>query len=360
MIANSNLKRLLDKALDQQLDGACPGAILEITGTEFERIFSRALGLFSPEESGPLEPADGFRAASVTKTVTAAVAVRLAAEGHWKLDDPVTNWLPSSVAGSLLKLKGLSSPDALTIRRLLGHSSGLPDYFFDPGFQQQVREQPDRIWQPHELVEAAVKIGEMLFSPGTDFSYGDTAYVLVGIAIETILGCTLAEAYRSLVFQPLEMEATYLEWREPPRGSRLSHHFDQVKDLRHANLSFDWAGGGLVTNAPDLARFLRGLFGHALFDQRWLHEMLNWRRATRWRPHSSARYLHYGLGLGANIAWGQKIFGATGVWGAFAYYCPAADVTITGTLNRIGADRPAPMDAVIHGLIHEGVITGKA
>src|SRR5690606_16515976 len=118
----------------------------------------------------------------------------------------------------------------LTIRRLLNHTSGLPDYFFNDQFQAQAAKEPNRLWQPEELVEAATEGGELLFSPGTDFSYGDTAYVVVGMAIEHLLDRCLAEAYRSFLFDPLKMDATYLEWREASRAEGVSHHYDGDQD----------------------------------------------------------------------------------------------------------------------------------
>ncbi len=111
------------------------------------------------------------------------------------------------------------------------------------------------------------------------------------------------------------------------------------------------ASGGLVTTAGDLIRFLRGLFGHQLFEAPWLDAMMTWNDAVRWRPHSSARYLRYGLGLGMNRAYGEDIVGVTGVWGAFAYYWPSGDVVSAGTVNTRGADRSALMDAVIEALV---------
>jgi D-alanyl-D-alanine carboxypeptidase len=115
-------------------------------------------------------------------------------------------------------------------------------------------------------------------------------------------------------------------------------------------MSYDWAGGGLVTTATDLVTFLRGLFGSTLFEDRWVAEMTTWNDAVRWRPHSSARYLRYGLGLGVNSAYGEDLVGVTGVWGAFAYYWPSGDAAIAGTLNLRGADRPALLDAAICAL----------
>ena len=340
----------IQAALDECVAAGAPGAIIAINAPPLGIAFSGSSGLFAKRHSRPLQPDDPFRAASVTKTVTAATAVRLAAEGHWELDSPITPFLPPSLVVLLRGLEGLENVDALTIRRLLSHTSGLPDYFFRDRFQARVQADPNRMWRPAELVEAAIEENRLAFLPGTDFSYGDTGYVLVGLAIERLVDRPLADAYRSLISAPLQMEATYLEWHEPPRGSEVSHHYDGQRDLLPLNTSFDWAGGGLVTTADDLVKFLRGLFGGALFDKRWSMELTTWRDGLRWPPDSSARYLRYGLGMGVNLACGEEIIGATGVWGALAYFWPAGGAAIAGTVNLRGADRSTLLDAVVCAL----------
>jgi len=263
---------------------------------------------------------------------------------------PLSSYLPPGVAGALRRLEGVGDERALTVRRLLNHTSGLPDYFFDPDFQRRVRAQPARSWRPEELVQAAVERGRLRFSPGTEFSYGDTGYVLVGMAIEQMLNCRLGDAYRSLVFAPLSMEATYLEWHESARGGEVSHHYDGDEDLQRTNTSYDWAGGGLVTTGQDLVRFLQGLFRGVLLDRRWLEELLRWRAGLKFRSGSSARYRRYGLGVGTNVACGHEIIGATGVWGAFGYYWPAGEAAIAGTVNLRGMDRQPLLAEVLCAL----------
>jgi D-alanyl-D-alanine carboxypeptidase len=351
MICQKRIDEQLKLAMRAQVSYGCPDVILEISAPDYGYHFSGADGVFClANPSEPLLANDSFRVASVTKAVTAATALCLAADQIWNLDDPVCQYLPENIVEYLEIMAGQRGARRVTLQHLLGHSSGIPDYFFDTRFQDAVRHQPNRLWQPAELVEAAAAVGGTHFYPGEGFSYGDSAYVLIGIAIENVLGCCLHKAYFSRVFKPLNMHDTYLEWREDAKNMRLSHHYDGALDMRDINLSYDWAGGGLVSTGPDLTKFLHGIFGERLFAEEWVSQLSNWRRHIGWRPGSSARYLRYGLGMGANIAYGEEIIGVTGVWGAFAYYWPAGNTSIVGTLNRVNADRPALMDAVIGAL----------
>lgn len=70
-------------------------------------------------------------------------------------------------------------------------------------------------------------------------------------------------------------------------------------------------------------------------------------------PDCSARYFRYGLGIGTNSAGGEEFIGATGAWGAFAYFWPAGDAAIAGTVHRRGMDRTALLESVIGALRRE-------
>lgn len=344
-------------ALDAAVAAGAPGAVVSVQAPSLGVMFCGASGRFAADSDRALDAADPFRAASVSKAVTSAAAVRLASEGVWSLDSPVAPFLPPPVADLLGRLRGLRSPDELTIRRLLDHTSGVPDYFFDERFQARVRAEPNRTWRPPELAEAALDDAEIVFQPGAGFAYGDSGYVLVGLAIERVLDLPLGDACRSRIFAPLGMDSTYLEWHEPPRGRAVSHHYDGDVDLLPMNTSYDWAGGGLVTTVGDLVKFLHGLFGGALFDAEWLAEMTRWRDELHWKPDSSARYLRYGLGLGVNRAAGQEIVGATGVWGAFAYHWPAGGAAIAGTVNLRRGPRGPLLDSILSVLFE---VSGSA
>jgi len=340
--------KLFKAIIDEYIESGCPGVILEVSAPVERLSFSGASGFFQRDHNRPLSVNDSFRAASVTKAVTAVTAVLMAAMKIWKLDDPVIYYLSPEEYELINSIEGLEDVNDLTIRRLLNHTSGLPDYFFNPVFRKIAEKKPDHVWQPIELLKIALEKSEPFFTPGEGFSYGDTAYVLTGIAMENILKCSLADAYRSFIFDPLGMESTYLEWHEEPLTENLSHHYDGEKDLYYSNYSFDWAGGGLVTTAGDLTRFLKGLYGKSLFDEDWLNQITECNTKTRGLPSSSASYIRYGLGVGKNIADGEEIIGVTGVWGAFAYYWLAGLTTITGTLNLVGIDRTEFVGTVIN------------
>ena len=148
MISATQTASAIQSALDSCVADGSPGAIVAIHAPTLGFTFSGASGLFSRENSRLLRPEDPFRAASVSKAVTAATAVRLAAQGLWRLDGSVTPFLPLQAVEYLHRLDGLQSDDDLTFRRLLSHTSGVPDYFFDAQFQKRVQSEPNRIWRP--------------------------------------------------------------------------------------------------------------------------------------------------------------------------------------------------------------------
>jgi len=103
--------------------------------------------------------------ASVTKRVTAVVAVRLARQGRLALDEPLAGQLAPEL---LHRWRALDALPRTTPRQLLAHTSGLPNYFTDEAFAARLREEPGRAWRPAELVDHAAAYGTPRFPPGRD------------------------------------------------------------------------------------------------------------------------------------------------------------------------------------------------
>src|SRR5262245_16050813 len=119
---------------------------------------------------------------SFTKTVIAAAALALVGEGRLALEQP-------------LGLEGY------TLRQLLQHRAGLPDYGSVAAYHEAVARHQDA-WTPTELLERA-RARELLFQPGQGWAYSNIGYLLVRRQIEWATGAPLGEALARLVLEPL-------------------------------------------------------------------------------------------------------------------------------------------------------------
>jgi D-alanyl-D-alanine carboxypeptidase len=222
---------------------------------------------------------------------------------------------------------------------LLAHTSGLPNYFTDEAIAARLRENPGRAWRPAELVDHAASYGMPRFPPGQGFEYCDTGYVVAGILVEQTTGQPLHEVYRELVFDPLGMNTTWLEGHEPARTPEAAHHYTGELDWTAISPTIDWAGGGLVTTAPDLARFVRALWSEQILGSRALDELTRWTPEAWFPPGHALRYERYGLGMGTNTVEGVELLGHTGFIGAFAFHAPDYHAVLAGTHNASQIDR---------------------
>jgi D-alanyl-D-alanine carboxypeptidase len=326
----------LQAALEARVTAGAPGALAWIETPRVGLSWGGSAGYLARGRSRALRPDDAFRAASVTKSVTAVVAVRLAHQGRLALDEPLAGQLAPEL---LHRWRALDALARTTPRQLLAHTSGLPNYFTDKAFAARLRQEPGRAWRPAELVDHAAAYGTPHFPPGQGFEYSDTGYVVAGILVEQVTGRPLHEVYRELVFGPLGMDTTWLEGHEPARTPDAAHHYSGELDWTTISPTIDWAGGGLVTTAPDLARFVRALWSERIIGSRALDELTRWTPAASFPPGHALRYERYGLGMGTNTVEGVELLGHTGFIGAFAFHAPEYDAVLAGGHNASQVDR---------------------
>lgn len=322
----------LQAALDRQVAAGAPGTLARLEAAD--QAWTGAAGALGREPAPPLRTDSAFRIASVTKTVTAVVALGLSRDDRLDLDAPLR-----SVLGDLLdRWPGLASLRATTTRQLLTHTAGLPDYFHDESFLAAVGAKPSRRWDPAELIDQVDGQGA-LFAPEEGFAYSDTGYVLAGLVLERAGGGALHELYRRHVFDPLGMDATWLEGSEAPRRAEVARHYDGVRDLSLVSPTIDWAGGGLVSTTADLAAFVRGLWSGRLAGAGAVRELTRWTPGARFPPGHAVRYDDYGLGIGRLRLEGTELVGHTGYYGAFAFHAPERDAILVGTHNDARVSR---------------------
>lgn len=348
-----NFQKLLDAT--GQATPCAPGIILQIEAPYHNLKWTGASGYFARGSTRKLTALDAFRLASVTKTVTAATLLKLAEQGRLNLDDTIERYLPPQLVNRLHNFDRVSYGSSITVRQLLNHTSGLYDYITDQNFTATLMADPKRSWTPAELVEQATVLGKPYFPPGQGYHYSDTNYVLAALIAQVVSDQPLQNVYREFIFKPLEMNQTYLEGYETPNNAGISHHYMDELDVTEVNPTFDWGGGGLVSTAGDLSRFIHGLFSGQLLNGSSLKQMLNWISTgseTSQTTDNIAHYSHYGLGLGLsrfNEA-GLSLPGHTGSWGAFIYYWPQYQVSIAGTFNLYDVNRE-PLISEVMGLL---------
>lgn len=176
--------------------------------------------------AGDVEVDDVFTIASVTKTFVAAATLRLAADGVIGLDESAARWCDLA-------------PADVTVRMLLDHTSRIPDYVAVPGVIEAHLREPARVWDPRELVRLAT-------GRDAEWSYSNTNYVLLGLALEAATAKPLDAALDEVVLAPLGLQSTRL-----PRSRAAS---------------FAWAAGAMESTPREVCRFLGALLRDELVD----------------------------------------------------------------------------------------------
>ena len=155
--------------------------------------------------SWPISPETAFALASISKTYTAANALKLVEDGRLKLGDHAARYLPE------LKLD-----PRITIRMLLDHTSGLPDFFLNATIDAPLQRKPDQAWA---MSRTWRYVRKLLFPPGTRWSYSNTNYLLLGLIEERADGRPLDTQIRARFLDPLGLDQTWTQVAEaPPTG----------------------------------------------------------------------------------------------------------------------------------------------
>jgi D-alanyl-D-alanine carboxypeptidase len=260
------LQLIVDALLDKH---GFPGFSVAIAEGDEIPIVATA-GYSNIAEKQRVEPDTAFFIGSVSKNVFAAISLMLVEEDVFDLDDPISKFVE------------WPRGDEITVRMLLNHTSGIPDYFSADLFRIGADGGPEYFATSHSpeqvLAELAVKTPS--FKPGSQQEYSNTNALILGTIIEEVTGRALAEVLNEKVVQPLGLETMYLygvttEDRPRARGYTDSTKFGATENLRvdcsHADEALpDSADGSIVTSAGDLLLYHRALRNGALLsDQSW-------------------------------------------------------------------------------------------
>ncbi|RRR75530.1 serine hydrolase [Streptomyces sp. RP5T] len=263
-----------DQALQRQLDafvrhsGGPPGAIAVLrteNGTRVVRAGVADVGTDRRPGSG-----DHMRIASTAKAFSGAVALTLVDRGALDLDDTLGERLPQL-------------PDAwgsVTLRQLLNHTSGLPDYSRSEGFIAELQADPLHHFDSRRLLDY-VADQPLLFAPGTQYRYSNSDNIAVALMAEAVTRKPYEGLLRDLVYAPLGLRSTSL-----PQGNRMPAPYlhgyavnppaapEDVSEI--IGMSGVWASGGIVSTPADMTRFIRGYAAGRLYGGQAVQQQRQW------------------------------------------------------------------------------------
>lgn len=331
----------LQPALDDFLAAheRMPGVVMRVEAPGRGIVWSGAAGVIE-RDGAALDPGVCFRIASITKTFVAVAVLRLVEDGHLELDGAAAPLLPEPVRSRLAV--GYPSSDRITIRHLLQHTSGVYDFGTDDAhFGAQIVADPHRRWTATDQLDVAFEHGAPYCEPGAEFHYSDTGYVLLGLVLEQVTGLPIESAVRRLAgIDRLGLTSTWWEGKEaaPADAPPRVHQYMGSADTFDFDPSFDGhGGGGLVSTAADLVRFLQAVVGGELLGPTLTAAMLDASAPTDLGDIGQ----RCGLGIFESTIDGVRRIGHEGYWGVWMYHHPDHGVTTAGLHTALPYDMPA-------------------
>jgi CubicO group peptidase (beta-lactamase class C family) len=288
---------------------------------------------------------------SVTKTFTAALTLELSKAGILNLDQPLSAYLPLNLVNP-----GLNA--SVTLRQLLAHESGYSNYTDEMQFLIAVAFQPTHIWTPFEVASFVHQIDQ----PGAERQYSSTNYILLGAVIEAVTGQPVETHYRTRFLTPLGLQSMYLGVRESqPAGTSLAAPHDDISPFNpifqftgqpvfpnsitnisafpfQGIVSAAFTGGGLVSNASDMASWGNALFTGKATSQSTIDEMI---ASISTIPDEQGDYLGYGIWKSTRMSSTETFIGHDGNapgYRSVIYFQPDKKLTLVVLTNFHGAD----------------------
>ncbi|MEU7861267.1 serine hydrolase domain-containing protein [Nonomuraea sp. NPDC049141] len=210
-------------------------------------------------KGGRIPAGSRFRIGSQSKQMVATVVLQLVEEGKLGLDDTLGGLLPEVADDGLVE-----RADEITVRQLIQHTSGIPDWFHKGTSTAPAFDVFDftTYYRPIDMVKMTrgwSRTGE----PGEKFAYSNTNYTLIGMILEKVTGHTLADELKQRLFRPLGMTRTY-QLTKPPEGIKGPHGHGYypdstgtLRDVHRFNASYGNGAGGVVSTTHDVSAFQR-------------------------------------------------------------------------------------------------------
>lgn len=225
-------------------------------------VVSKGYGMANYEWNLPNTPNTAFRLGSITKQFTAMAIVMLQERGKLSVGDSICKYLENCPA----------TWQSLTIRHLLTHTSGIPNYTAFPGFFEKDAVQPTTFAGFVDIFRDK----PLEFAPGEKYKYSNSGYHLLGLIIERASGKPYADFLRDNIFAPLEMKNSGYDDSRTLVANRANGYVWVGKSFVNApylNMVIPFAGGALYSTTKDLLLWDKALYAEKLVSRKSLNEM---------------------------------------------------------------------------------------
>ncbi|MBO0323006.1 beta-lactamase family protein [Muricauda sp. CAU 1633] len=238
-----------------------PGVTFSLLLNEEHQI-TLAAGFSDTEEKIPMRPDSKMPAGSVGKIFFAAVALKMIQEGKLNLDDKASSYL-----GDTDWYSTFPNHDDIKIINLMNHTSGLPRHLFQPEFMEDFVKDPKKKRAPVDCIQSIAN-KEPVHPVGKGWAYSDTNYILLGLIVEKITGRDFYDLIQEQILDPLWLDLTVPQRSDQIEGLAQGYvgpnnPFGLPKKVVDTDgnfvldPSFEWAGGGFVSNPKDLTKMVK-------------------------------------------------------------------------------------------------------
>lgn len=261
-VLKSEMQLIIDSLYQQS--GISTGIIVSIEKPSDDFNFQYAAGYSDMVGTIPITTQHMVCIASNTKTYVAALILILKEENKLSLDDKLLDYFEASFVDSLCVFGNQSYGDEITIRMLLNHTSGIPD-FESIDYINSFLESPYKFRPPLQSIRYAISNEPATNIPGKEFHYSNTNYILLGLIAEMLEGESLHDLLRTHIYIPSGISNAYMNGYESGTGTLAHGYWQDSLDVSAYNMSWEWACGGIVSNMEEMNMFLRALIEGKLF-----------------------------------------------------------------------------------------------
>jgi CubicO group peptidase (beta-lactamase class C family) len=383
-LSSERLKRL-DAGLQRFVDEGRLAGVTTLLARHGRIVNANAFGKKNLNAPDPLQRDSIFRIYSMTKPITGVAMMMLYEEGKWRLDDPVTRYIPELAKlqvflgenpDGTMKLEDARRP--ITMRELMTHSGGL-GYILNPNAPVDKLFIKEGVLNPAAPLQTMIdKLAKMplLSQPGTRWSYS-IAVDVQGYLVEKLSGQPFADFLKTRLFDPLGMKDTafYVPKEKAGRLARLHRDGPDNKRTAPDDLPADLSvppagpsgGGGLYSTADDYLRFAQMLLNGGEFaGRRYLSPRTVQMMRTNHLQADPLKTMRPGTGWGLGVrvvmdaaAAGEAVsdgsFDWFGIGGTWFWVDPATDLVFVGMIQQWNGRTTAEVQGLSRNLVYQAL-----